>query len=175
MKPERLSRTVIYESPWVNLYVDRVRFPAGRIIDRHHFLEFSKEGVAVLVEDAGDRLLFVQAYRYTTDSIEWEIPAGGREHGEAVIATAAREVREETGYETGEHELIYSFNPLNGISNQVYHVVRCRVTSDTNGIFDRNEIARYNWFTRDEVRRLVAERAIQSGFTLTALLLHLQG
>lgn len=172
-KPERLSRTVIYESPWVNLYVDKVRFPAGRVIDRHHILDFPRDGVAVLVEDCEGRLLFVQAYRYTTDSLEWEVPAGGREPGETVITAAAREVREETGYETGEHELLYSFHPINGISGKTYHVVRCKSASDVPAAFDKNEIARRRWFTLDEARRMINERQINSGFTLTALLLHL--
>lgn len=174
-KPERLARTVIYESAWVNLYVDKVRFPAGRIIDRHHILDFPRDGVAVLVENNEGRLLFVQAYRYTTDSLEWEVPAGGREPGEAVVAAAAREVREETGYETGQHELLYSFHPINGISGKTYHVVRCKTVSDTPAAFDKNEIAQRRWFTLAEARQMIAERQINSGFTLTALLLHLQG
>jgi ADP-ribose pyrophosphatase len=38
MKPERLARTAIYEDPWLNLYVDKVRFPHGRVIEKHHVL-----------------------------------------------------------------------------------------------------------------------------------------
>ena len=43
MKPQRLARTIIYENPWVNLYLDKVRFPDGRIIEKHHLLDFEKE------------------------------------------------------------------------------------------------------------------------------------
>lgn len=46
MKPKQLSRTVIYENPWVNLYADKVRFPGGRIIEKHHVLDFETEAVA---------------------------------------------------------------------------------------------------------------------------------
>ena len=49
LRPKRLSRTIIYENPWVNLYVDAVRFPDGRVIEQHHVLEFEKEAVAVVV------------------------------------------------------------------------------------------------------------------------------
>jgi len=62
--PVRLARTTIYENPWVSLYVDRVRFPGGRIIEAHHVLHFDKEAVAAIVEDAADRVLLVEAYRY---------------------------------------------------------------------------------------------------------------
>jgi ADP-ribose pyrophosphatase len=34
MFPKRLGRTVIYEDPWVNLYVDKVIFPDGRLVEK---------------------------------------------------------------------------------------------------------------------------------------------
>ena len=98
MKPKRLSRTVIYENPWVNLYVDKVRFPDGRIIEQHHLLDFEKEAVAALVENSEGQVLLVHVYRYTTDTIEWEIPAGSVEEGESILEAARREVWEESGY-----------------------------------------------------------------------------
>ena len=172
MKPKRLSRTVIYENPWVNLYVDRVQFPDGRIIERHHVLEFEKEAVAVVVEDAQGRILLVHAYRYTTDTIEWEVPAGIIEPGESVLEAARREVREESGYDTEGHELIYTYYPINGISNKVFHVVRGRATGGT-GVFDRNEVEEYRWVSREEIRAMIADKSMQDGYSLTALLLYL--
>jgi len=172
MKPKRLSRTVIYENPWVNLYVDRVQFPDGRIIEKHHVLEFEKEAVAVVVEDAHGRILLVRAYRYTTDTIEWEVPAGIVEPGESILEAARREVREESGYETEGHELIYTYYPINGISNKVFHVVRSRGAEGT-GVFDRNEVEEYRWVSRAEIQAMIRDRAVRDGYTLTALLLYL--
>ena len=172
MKPKRLSRTVIYENPWVNLYVDRVQFPGGRIIEKHHVLEFEKEAVAVVVEDAQGQVLLVHAYRYTTDTIEWEVPAGIVERGESIVEAAKREVREESGYETEDHELIYTYYPINGISNKVFHVVRGRATKGT-GVFDHNEVKEYRWVSRAEIREMIRDRAVRDGYTLTALLLYL--
>lgn len=172
MKPKRLSRTVIYENPWVNLYVDKVQFPGGRIIERHHILEFEKEAVAILVENAQDQVLLVHAYRYTTNSIEWEVPAGIVEPGEPIIEAAEREVREESGYETKDHELVYTFYPMNGISNKVFHIVHSRAAGGT-GVFDPNEVEEFKWVSKSEIQRMIKERLVQDGFTLTALLLHL--
>ena len=172
MKPRRLSRTAIYENPWVNLYVDRVQFPGGRIIEKHHVLEFEKEAVAVLVENAQDQILLVHVYRYTTDSIEWEVPAGIIDPGEALIEAAEREVLEESGYETVDHEIIYTFYPMNGISNKVFHIVRSRATRGT-GVFDPNEVKEFRWISKPEIQRMIRDRQIKDGYTLTALLLHL--
>lgn len=171
MKPKRLSRTVIYENPWVNLYVDKVQFPGGRIIEQHHLLDFEKEGVAVLVENAQGQLLLIHAYRYTTDTIEWEIPAGGLEKGESILETARREVYEESGYETTHHQLIYTYYPMNGISNKVFHVVRCQATAKT-GDFDRNEVKEFKWASKQEIQGMISHKLIKDGFSLTALLLY---
>jgi ADP-ribose pyrophosphatase len=174
MKPKRLARTVIYENPWVNLYVDRVRFPDGRIIEKHHLLDFEKEAVAVLVENAEGQVLLVHVYRYTTDTIEWEIPAGVVETGEPILAAARREVQEESGYETAGHELIYTYYPMNGISNKVFHIARCRATRKS-GDFDRNEVKEAKWVSRQEIEAMVRDRSIRDGFSLPALLLYLAG
>ena len=174
MKPTRLSRTVIYENPWVNLYVDKVRFPDGRIIEQHHLLDFEKEAVAALVENSEGQVLLVHVYRYTTDTIEWEIPAGSVEEGESILEAARREVWEESGYETTDHELIYTYHPMNGISNKVFHIARCRATSNT-GDFDRNEVKEVKWVSRQEIQTMIRDRLVRDGFSLPALLLYLIG
>ena len=172
MKPKRLSRTVIYENPWVNLYVDRVQFPDGRIIEKHHLLDFEKEAVAVLVENTQNQVLLVHVYRYTTDTIEWEIPAGIVENDESVLEAARREVWEESGYETTHHELIYTYYPMNGISNKMFHIVRSQATKKT-GDFDRNEVKEFKWVSRQEIQEMVRNKLMKDGFSLTALLLYL--
>jgi ADP-ribose pyrophosphatase len=174
VKPKRLSRTIIYENPWVNLYVDRVQFPDGRIIDRHHLLDFEKEAVAVLAENAEGQVLLVNVYRYTTDTIEWEIPAGAVEEDEPILEAARREVLEESGYETDDHQLIYSYYPMNGISNKVFHIARCRALRKV-ADFDRNEVREFKWVSRQEIEMMIRDRLVRDGFSLPALLLHLIG
>lgn len=172
MKPKRLSRTVIYENPWVNLYVDRVQFPDGRIIEQHHLLDFEKEAVAVLVENAQSQILLAHVYRYTTDTIEWEIPAGAVESDESTLDAARREVLEESGYDTTDHKVIYTYYPMNGISNKIFHIAHCRVTGKVND-FDRNEVKEVKWVSRHEIETLIKDRIVRDGFSLPALLLYL--
>ena len=95
------------------------------------------------------------------------------EVGESEIDAARREVLEETGYLSEHHELMYSYRPMNGSANQVFHVVRCRAT-DFIQDFDRNEVSETRWFVKDEVKQMIKEKLITDGFTLTALLLWLQ-
>lgn len=168
-KPVRLERRVIYENPWVSLYVDRVRFPGGRLVEAHHVLHFDKESVAAVVEDGDGRVLLVEAYRYVVDAIQWELPAGSIDPGESIVAAAAREVIEESGYQTTDHRPIASFEPINGIGDKVHHLVHCRAIGEPVG-FDVNEVRAVRWVNQDEVRAMISSRAVRDGYTLTGLL-----
>ncbi len=171
MKPERLSRITIYQSPWVNLYLDKVKFPNGLVIEKFHLLDFPNASViAVVVNDLGN-IVFVRICRYTSGLTEWELPAGGLETGETVIDASKREILEETGYTSDNHRLVYSYYPMN--ANKLFHVVFCKAGDKTQE-FDLNEVSDIRWFTREEIQRMVKEKTIADGFTLTALLLWLQ-
>lgn len=168
-KPRRLSRRVIYRHDWLELYVDKVVYPAGRRVD-HHVVHFKTDSAAAIIEDRRGRILLIRSYRYIPGSIEWELPAGRLEKGESLLQGARREALEETGWETAAHRRIYTFQPVNGLSNKVFHVVLCRAVRDT-GRFDRNEVAGVRWFTRAALERMIRRNEIRDGFALTALLL----
>lgn len=170
MRPRILSRKCVYRSPWIDLYLDDVKFPGGRIIRKHHRLCFRKEGVTAVVEDSRGRILMIRSYRYPLNSLEWEIPAGACEKGESVTATAKREVLEETGYRTKGHKRVSSFHPISGIGNLLFHVVRCRA-GEKCGEHDPNEVSEVKWFSKKEVCRMIRRGKIRDGFSLAALLL----
>ena len=169
--PTRLDRTIIYESPWVNLYRDRVALPSGGILEQYHLLDFGPGAVAVIVENDQGQILMEQVARYPTQTTSWELPAGRIEDGESILAAAQREVLEETGYETSEHRQIYIYHPLNGISNMTVHVVHCQVGRGS-GVWDENEVERFGWFSADELRDMIRRGEISDGFALVGLLLH---
>ncbi|MFZ3069625.1 MAG: NUDIX hydrolase [Anaerolineaceae bacterium] len=173
MKPERLAREVIYESKWVNLYLDRVRLPNGAVIEQFRFLDFPHPAVTAIVENQQGEVIFCRVYRYTTGTNEWELPAGGVEEGESILEAAGREVLEESGYDSTGWELLYSFHPQNGSGNKVFHVVICKALEKV-GDFDPDEVSETHWFTPSEIEQMLKDRYFSDGFTLTALLLWLR-
>jgi 8-oxo-dGTP pyrophosphatase MutT (NUDIX family) len=171
--PIPLSRHLLYKSRWVNLYVDEVRFPNGKIIARHHLLDFDHAAVMALAQDSAGHYLMVQVCRYPTGRAEWEFPAGSIEDGEGILEAARREVSEESGYELKQGKLLYSYNPMNGIANQVFHIVEGQA-GERSGEFDAGEVSAVDWFSAEEIAEMIRGNAIRDGYTLTSFLLHRQ-
>ena len=167
--PQRLTRQVLYECPWLTLYKDRLRLSDGRILPDYHLVEFLN-AVGVLVENEQRQLLFEQVYRYPTGRLEWEIPAGALGPGEGPLEAARREVLEETGFETHSHRLLFSYFPNNGNSNQRFHLVTCRAGQQT-GSMDPGEIKTFRWLDRSEVLDWIASGDLVDGLSLVGCLL----
>jgi len=170
MIPEKLSREIIYESEWVSLYADRVRFPDGYILDKHHVVHFDFDSVGIVVQNDIGEVLLIKANRYITQSEEWEIPAGRVDEGEAAIDAAVREVLEETGYEIFDTELIYRYNPSNGSSDQVFLVYKATAGKKV-GQFDINEVSETKWVSKEKIAEMLKNNEINCGYSLTGLML----
>ena len=113
-----LRRVTVYDSPWVRLHRDDVRLPDGSVIDGHHVVEVPRPAVGVIPVGDDGRLLLIEHYRFITRTTGWEIPAGGFDPGDDWPAAAARELREETGYSARRLDLLGTYHPSNGLSNQ---------------------------------------------------------
>ena len=92
----RLDSRLVYDNPWISVQEDQVIRPDGEpgiygVVHMKHWAV----GV-VPVTDTGDTLLVGQ-FRYTLDQYSWEIPEGGGDPHDTPLASAQRELREETG------------------------------------------------------------------------------
>ena len=94
----RRASTFVVDSPHLRLRVDELELPDGTVVADYYVRE-SEGFVVVFPVTADDRIVLVRQYRYGTDAIHLELPAGGLHAGEDPRDCAARELREETGYE----------------------------------------------------------------------------
>ena len=138
--PERMSRETIFESEYLKLHIDRVRQPNGYIIEKFHYVEYPHPAVGVVVENALGQVVLCRVPRYTSMTNDWSVPAGGVEKGEDVLESARREVWEETGFESFDHRLVYTYYPQQGSSNKLFQVVFC-LGGERTGSFDPDEIS----------------------------------
>ena len=175
-KFKRLSRETIYRSKWVNLFADKVIAPNGTLIERYHVVDFEQPAVGCVVTNEKNERLMVKAYRYTTDSHGWEIPAGMVDAGETAFVAASREVLEESGYRIHNLAEVHRYYPMNGISNKEYVIVCGELDTEfeKSPDFDESEVSECGWFGLPVIEELIKHNEVKCGLTLTALLLYMR-
>jgi ADP-ribose pyrophosphatase len=109
-----LHSNMIYRGKILNLRVDTVELPDGRISKRE-IVEHSGAVIIVPVKEDG-QLLMIRQYRSATGRTAMELPAGNIEPGENLDSAALRELQEETGYEAKELVRLCSFFSTPGFS-----------------------------------------------------------
>lgn len=168
-----LRRETIYTSPWVRLHRDDVRLPDGTIVDGHHVVDFPRPAVCVVPVGSDGRILLIEHYRFITDTLGWELPAGRVEENEALEQAAARELHEEAGTIVERLEYLGVFYPCNGSTNLTFHIFIGHGALQEQTPIDTNETLRLAWFEPGVIWGLVEQNQIRDGLTLTGLLWYL--
>ncbi len=171
------SERPIYDSPWVSLHLVDVEVPGGARFD-HHVIRRRLPAAGVVVHDPELGVLLLWRHRFITDTWGWEIPAGRVEEGEDVVAAAAREVLEETGWAAGPLTPLFGYHPTNGLSDQRFEIFSAAGATYVGEPSDPSEADRIEWVPVSEVRRMLRDGGIGDGLSLTGLmwwLLHCAG
>ena len=101
-----------YETGWYTGGYDLVEQPDGST-KRYYWAELPPATVVVAVVD--DQILFVEQFRPTIRETQLELPAGIVEDGESFTTAAARELREETGFDPDSTALLDDFWTCTGV------------------------------------------------------------
>jgi ADP-ribose pyrophosphatase len=92
----KVSSEAVFDGKLLHVRRDTVRLPDGSLATREHIVH---PGAVLIVPVLADgRLVVERQYRYPLDRVFVEFPAGKLDPGEAELATAQRELIEETGY-----------------------------------------------------------------------------
>jgi len=88
---------------------------------RDFYVVTAPDWINVIPVTDDDRVILVRQYRFGIEGSTLEIPGGMCDEGEAPADAARRELREETGYDAGELELLGSVHPNPAIQNNRCH------------------------------------------------------
>lgn len=94
---QTLDSAVRYENNWLTLRHENVITPTGTA-GIYGVVSFKNKAVGVVPIDADGHTYLVGQYRYTLNEYTWEIPEGGAPVGTDLLASAQRELQEETGF-----------------------------------------------------------------------------
>jgi ADP-ribose pyrophosphatase len=96
----RSGESALLSQGWLELRRDPVRLPDGTGATREYLRHPGAVAVVPMLDDG--RVVMVRQHRYPIDKVLLELPAGKRDAGETTLATAQRELLEETGYRAAE-------------------------------------------------------------------------
>lgn len=169
--PELVRSEPIAEAAYLQFVTDTIRFPDGheaqRVVVRH------PGAVALVVVDDEDRWLLVRQYRHPAGRSMLEVPAGTTHEGEAPEETAAREVREETGYAASRlQRLGGSWMAPGYCTEYITYFLATDLTHDPLPQDDDEYIEDPVPMTLDEIRQAIDEGDIEDAKTLVAVALY---
>jgi ADP-ribose pyrophosphatase len=158
---------LVYRGRVVDLQVDHIRLPSGRVAVRE-VVKHPGGVVVVPVMDDG-RLLLIRQFRYPLRAFILEFPAGKLDSGQTPIETARRELEEETGYAAGHMQPEFSFCTSPGFCNEVIHLFIATNLTRTEQRLEEGEHITVECFTVDECLRMIGEGTVADAKTILGL------
>lgn len=128
-----------------------MRLPNGTVYDEYYVLEYPMWINVIAITPEG-KFVMVKQYRHGLGIVATELCAGVAEKGEDPLATAQRELLEETGFGGGEWELsmVISANPSSQ-NNLSYSFIARDVERIAEQHLDETEDIRVELLSEDEV------------------------
>lgn len=156
--------------------LDTVKLPDGTVIEGYGVTHLPG-GVIVVATDENDNLIMFEEYKYAVNDRVLTFPAGGIDAGETPETAAARELLEETGYQSTELQLLARLYPYpSKIDNANYIVRAANARKVTDVEHEPTEtIGDIRLVPREELNNLRNEPFLNTTYMIAALTLAFPG
>lgn len=170
-------RTLIDRLPWYRIEEQRIELPDGRVIDDFPRMDLRDYAIVVALTPARE-LLTHRMYRHGVGRVTLDLVAGLIEDGEEPLLAAQRELREETGYESGDWSALGSYvvNSNYGCGRMHAFVARDarRVTQPNSGDLEEMELVLRPFTVAVEDLRAGRFELLSAAAALALALVHLK-
>jgi 8-oxo-dGTP pyrophosphatase MutT (NUDIX family) len=172
--PENSWRTtasrIAYENAWIRVREDAVIRPDGKA-GIYGVVEI-RPSVGIVALNDRDEVALVGQWRYALNRHSWEIPRGGSFPGETdMLATAQRELAEETGVKAAQWEVLGPVDVCNGVADDVQTLYLATDLSETPMNLDPEEDITVEWKPFAEAVRMAMDGRITEVCSVAALLM----
>jgi ADP-ribose pyrophosphatase len=157
-----------YQGKLLTLKEDQVALPDGSTGTREYVLHQGAAMVIPLFKDGS--VLLERQFRYALRTHFLELPAGKIDPGEAPLATARRELLEETGYAAADWRHLATLHPCVGYSNERLELFIARGLKHEGHPGEDGEFLECVQLSLDEALGLVTAGEISDTKTILGLL-----
>lgn len=161
------SSEVVLENPYWQYRLDRYELGDGSEAAYHY--AHTPGSVMVIPITDSDAFVMVRQYRYLNRRESIEFPGGGVKSGLGIEASAHSELREETGSDCRLLTPIGSFNPMNGLTDELCSVFVATGLKPSAASPDKTEEFIVEELSYQECLTLIANGKLWDGMTLAAL------
>ena len=116
LKERKLSSKSVFKGSLLDIFVDEVQIHNGKRKVREYTKHPGAAAVIPILPDGNVGL--IRHYRYPTNKIHIEVPAGKIDPGEEIENTAKRELQEEIGYIPKKLTFLTKIDPCIGYSDE---------------------------------------------------------
>jgi 8-oxo-dGTP pyrophosphatase MutT (NUDIX family) len=163
-----ISSRKLFENPWFTVEEDQVINPAGHEVSYGKVL-LSNIAVGIVPLDGEGNTWLVGQTRYVPDVYSWEIPMGGSPIGEDLLATAKRELKEETGLSAETWTPLLHVHTSNSITDEEGYVYVAEDLQMGETAFEDSEDITVKKIPLREAINMASEGEITDAISLTAL------
>lgn len=162
-----VSSRLVYEGPVFRVRQHVVESAGGQSV--RDIVEHSGGAIMVAITGSG-KIVMERQYRKAFEKALLELPAGKADPEEDPLTTAARELKEETGYTAGDVRHLVSYYPTCGYSNEYLHIYICKDLEAGEKHWDRDECIEIIEYDADELIGMIMNNEIADSKTIIGLL-----
>lgn len=165
-KWKKLSQKELYKNPWWIYRQDTFQLPNGEVGD-YFYVHTNGSSLIIPIRDDG-KIVMVTQYRYLCDEESLEFPCGGVKAGGDYLSTALRELAEEAGFDSADLKQVGTFNPYNGITNEMCRVYVARKLHNVPPQPDSTEEFEHVYLSPSQIDERIRSGEIWDGMTIAA-------
>lgn len=164
-----LGSKIYYDNPWIKVVQHKVINPSGKP-GIYGTVHFKNVAVGIIPVDANGFTWLVGQYRYPLKRYSWEIPEGGGSLKVSPLATAKRELKEETGLSARKYQKIITMHLSNSVTDEFAVVYLATQLSQGKSAPEEDEKLRIRKIELQKAYEMVLSGEITDSMSVAGLL-----
>jgi len=169
-KAQILSSKTVYKGRIFTVVVDKVREPSGVVVKREIVRHRGSVVILAVSGRTNPKILLERQYRYAAQADLWELPAGKIDRGEKPLASAKRELLEETGYKARQWKKFLEFYVSPGFLDEMMFIYLATGLTPGKAQPEADEFIESRWVSLVTAIRMMARGEIVDAKTVCSVL-----